>query len=71
MQVLQRYATALAAAGSKLKLVSISDRVLEQLEVAGVTGVLDADDLYPGDERVGATLARAHADAVAWVGSRR
>ena len=71
MDVLYRYATTLSAADSKLKLASVSDRVLEQLGVAGVTDVIDADDLYPGTERVGATLARAHDDALAWVASRR
>ena len=71
MDVLHRYATSLAAADSKLVLASVSDRVLEQLRVAGVTEVVDADDLYVGDERVGATLQRAHDDALAWVDARR
>ena len=70
MDVLHRYATSLAAADSKLVLSSVSDRVLEQLRVAGVTDVIAADDLYPGDERVGATLARVHDDALDWVVSR-
>jgi sulfate permease, SulP family len=70
MDVLHRYATALAAADSKLVLSSVSDRVLEQLRVAGVTDVIAADDLYPGDERVGATLARVHRDALEWMVSR-
>ena len=69
MDVLHRYATALTATNSKLMLVSVSDRVLEQLTVAGVTDVVAADDLYLGDERIGATLARAYGDAVAWVES--
>ena len=70
MDVLHRYATSLAAADSKLVLSSVSDRVLEQLRVAGVTDVIAADDLYPGDERVGATLARVHRDALEWMVSR-
>jgi SulP family sulfate permease len=70
MDVLHRYAAALAAADSKLVLSSVSDHVLEQLRVAGVTDVIDADDLYPTDERVGATLTRVHHDALAWVESR-
>jgi sulfate permease, SulP family len=70
MDVLHRYATALAAADCKLVLSSVSDRVLEQLLVAGVTDVIAADDLYPGDERVGATLERVHRDALDWVVSR-
>ena len=71
LDVLHRYATALVIADSKLVLASVSDRVLEQLRVAGVTEVVDADDLYLGDERVGATLSRAHEHALAWVASRR
>jgi SulP family sulfate permease len=70
MDVLHRYATALAAADSKLVLSSVSDRVLEQLRIAGVTDVIAVEDLYPGDERVGATLTRVHRDALAWVESR-
>jgi len=70
MDVLHRYATALAAADGKLVLSSVSDHVLEQLRVAGVTDVIAADDLYPGDERVGATLARVNDDARDWVVSR-
>lgn len=71
MDVLHRYATSLAAVGSRLKLVSVNDRMLEQLEVAGVTDVIGADDVYLGDERVGTTLTRAHEDALAWVRSQR
>jgi sulfate permease, SulP family len=67
MDVLLRYATTLAAVGSKLVLVSVGDRVVEQLQVAGVTAVVGHDNLYLGDERVGATLARATHDASAWV----
>lgn len=44
--------------------------VLEQLRVARVTDVIDADDLYLGDERVGVTLRRAHDDAMTWMASR-
>jgi sulfate permease, SulP family len=71
MDMLHRYATTLVAAGSKLKLASVSDRVLEQLRVAGITDVIDTDDLYAGTERVGATLRRAHDDALAWADARR
>jgi SulP family sulfate permease len=71
MDVLHRYATALASADSKLVLASVSDRVLEQLEVARVTDVVGTEDLYLGNERVGATLQRANHDALAWAKSRR
>jgi sulfate permease, SulP family len=71
IDVLHRYALALAAVDSKLVLASVSDRVLEQLRIANITDAIAADDLYLGDDRVGATLARAHDDAVAWVAARQ
>ncbi len=67
MDVLHRYAQALTATGSKLVIVSASDRIQEQLRVTGVTDVVAAEDIYAGDERVGATLKRAYADAVTWI----
>jgi sulfate permease, SulP family len=67
MDALRRYAQALTAAGSKLVIVSASERIQEQLRVTGVAGVIAPEDIYAGDERVGATLKRAYADAVAWI----
>lgn len=67
MEVLRRYAEALAASGSKLVIVSASERIREQLRVTGVTDLIGPDNIYPGDERVGATLKRAYADAAAWI----
>ena len=71
MDVLRRYAEALAVAGSKLVLVSASDRIQEQLRVTGVTDVIGTENIYPGDERVGATLKRAYRDAAAWIEGKR
>lgn len=68
--VLRRYALQLDAAGSRLVIVSAGDRVREQLAVAGVTEVVGDGGLYAGDERVGATLRRAHDDALRWVRAR-
>ena len=56
MQVLCRYGTALTEAGSKLVLVSASEQIHDQLRAAGVTDVIGPQDIYAGDERVGATL---------------
>jgi SulP family sulfate permease len=67
MDLLHRYAQALSAAGSKLVIVSASDRIQEQLHVTGVTRLIGPENIYPGDERVGATLKRAYADAAAWI----
>ena len=67
MQVLRRYAEGLTASGSKLVIVSASDRIQEQLRVTGVTDLVAPEDIYTGDERVGATLKRAYADGTAWI----
>jgi sulfate permease, SulP family len=71
MDVLHRYARSLEAAGSKLVIVSVNERITEQLAVTGITGVIGADNVYPGDERVGAALKRAYTDALAWVEAGR
>ena len=67
MDVLHRYAQSLAAPGSKLVIVSASEPIQEQLKVTGITDLIGAENVYTGDERVGATLKRAHAEAVAWI----
>ena len=67
MDVLCRYAQALTAAGSKLVIVSASERIQEQLRVTGATDLISPQDIYAGDERVGATLKRAYADATSWI----
>ncbi len=67
MDVLRRYAQALTAVGSKLVIVSASERIQEQLRVTGVTDLIAPQDIYAGDERVGATLKRAYADATSWI----
>lgn len=71
MDVLRRYAEGLDAAGSRLLIVSANDRIIEQLAVTGITTVIGAESVYPTDERVGATLERASADAQAWVEAHR
>ena len=67
MDVLKRYALALAAVDSKLVIVSANDRIQEQLRVTGITAMIGNDNIYTGDERVGATVRQAHAEAVAWI----
>ena len=71
MDVLNRYAKSLAAVGSKLVIVSAGERIQQQLTVTGLTEVIGAQNIYPGDERVGATLKRAYTDALAWVEAGR
>lgn len=67
MDVLNRYAHGLAAADSELVIVSANEHIQDQLRVTGITAVIGADNVYPGDERIGATVKRAHADAEAWI----
>jgi len=35
--------------------------------VTGITGLIGPESIYTGDERVGATLKRAYAEATAWI----
>jgi len=67
IDVLRRYATSLTEAGSKLVLVSTTERIDDQLEATGLTPVIGRENIYPGDERVGSATQRAQADALAWV----
>ena len=67
IDVLARYAQALAAVGSRLVIVSANERIEEQLAVSGITDVIGPDGVYDSDDRVGATIDRAQADAVAWI----
>ncbi len=71
MDVLGRYAGALSAAQSKLVIVSASERIQDQLRVTGVADLVGPDNIYEGDERVGATLRRAYTDAQRWIDQHR
>jgi SulP family sulfate permease len=70
MDVLYRYGVALQNVGSKLVLVSANERIQEQLAVTGITELIGTANVYPGDERIGAAVRAAYADAVAWVAQR-
>ena len=71
MDVLARYAEDLGAVGSKLVLVSADEQLLEQFDVTGVTAAVGSTNIYPTDERVGATVARAAAEAGDWIDGNR
>ena len=71
MDVLSRYAVNLTDVGSKLMLVSTNEQIDEQLTVAGILDLVGPDNVYRGDARVGATVKRANADAMAWVEAHR
>jgi SulP family sulfate permease len=70
MDVVLRYAQDLVAVGSRLLIVSTNDRIDEQLAVTGITAVIGPHSIYSGDQRVGASVARAEADALAWIQAR-
>ena len=67
MDVLLRYAKSLSDVDSKLVIISSDGRLLEQFDVTGVTATIGETNLYTSDERVGATLRRAHTDALSWI----
>ncbi len=67
IDVLARYAAQLDEAGSRLVVVSVDERVMRQLLSGGVVDIVGPDGVVVGDERIGATLARAVADAQRWI----
>jgi sulfate permease, SulP family len=71
MDVLLRYARALADVDGKLVIVSENERIHEQLAVTGITALIGEGNLYRGDERVGAMLRRAHDEAAEWIAVQR
>jgi SulP family sulfate permease len=71
MDVLVRYAQSLRDAGSRLMIVSTNEEIEHQLRVSGLDGVVGADGIYRGDERVGAAISKAVADAQEWVGRQQ
>ncbi|MFC2153314.1 SulP family inorganic anion transporter [Actinomycetota bacterium] len=70
MQVVERYAQQLAEADSRLLITYVDDKVRSQLEVSGVIDIIGEDSLYESDQWLGATVRRAHADAVTWIDGR-
>lgn len=71
IDVLGRYAASLAEVGSKLVLVSSTERIDEQLAATGILAAIGGENVYRGDARVGAALERAWRDAAAWVDAGR
>ncbi len=71
MDVLLRYATSLAEVDCRLVIVSTNERIDRQLAMSGIAGLIGPDGIYGGDERVGATLQRAEADAAAWIAAQQ
>ena len=71
MDILHRYASSLAEVDCRLVIVSTNERIARQLTISGISDVIGPDGIYRGDERVGATLQRAEADAAAWIAAQQ
>ncbi|HYN30896.1 MAG TPA: SulP family inorganic anion transporter, partial [Dermatophilaceae bacterium] len=67
IDVLARYAGQLDQVGSRLVVVSVDSLVVRQLSVGGVIDIIGPGSVVIGDERVGAALAGAMADAQQWI----
>lgn len=65
VEVLRRYAHALADANSSLKIVLSEDRVMRQIEAGGLINDIGERNVYRGGEWVGKALRRAADDAEA------
>ena len=70
IDVLRGYAESLAGVGSKLVLVSLSERLAEQFRVTGLADLIGVENMYESTDRVGAASERAYRDALVWVAAR-
>ena len=70
IDLLRRYADSLMTVGSKLVIVSVNERLADQLRVTGLVDFIGAGNVYRSTERIGDALERAYQDAVAWVAAR-
>jgi Sulfate permease and related transporters (MFS superfamily) len=71
IDVLRRYAASLTTVGSKLVIVSVNERLADQLRVTGLVDDIGADNVYRSTEGVGTVLERAYRDAEAWIAARQ
>jgi sulfate permease, SulP family len=71
IKALARYQAALSAAGSRLVLVGVGPRVLDQLTATRTLHQLGADAVYPARPRLGDALTEALADAQDWTAEHR
>jgi SulP family sulfate permease len=68
--ILDSYAASLVQVGSKLMMVTDSDRILQQLERTGVAEQIGDENLYRGGTRLLGTVIQASSDAQDWVAAR-
>jgi SulP family sulfate permease len=69
--LLGRYAESLRAANCRLVIMSVDPRVLEQLEVTGIAGIIGEDSIYPADDWLGRELRTVVSESGAWVDANR
>lgn len=67
IDILDRYATQLAEADSKLVIVTDNPRIRRQIRHTEASDSIGDEQLYLGDEWVGKTVRRAHRDALDWI----
>jgi SulP family sulfate permease len=71
MDLLGRYAESLTLAESRLVLMSLRPRVMDQLVVTGVADTIGSENLYPRDDWVGREMREAMSQAQEWVDEHR
>jgi SulP family sulfate permease len=71
LDVLARYAEALAGADSKLMVLYDDLKVRDQLEATGAADAVGPENIYESDEWLGATVKRAQTDALAWIATNK
>ena len=71
MDLLGRYAEALRLTDSRLVLMGVRPRVMDQLVVTGVADEVGTDNMYPRDDWVGREQREALDNATAWVSANR
>lgn len=71
IEVLDRYATDIAAGGGRLYLTGVDDRAIQQLEAAEKLDLGTTVRLYPATPALGDATRRATSDARAWLAQLR
>lgn len=66
--VLRRYAEALQTRDSRLMLVGVDQRVLDQLARTGLLRLIGAENVFLATPQLGEAMNRAAAAAYAWLG---
>ncbi|MDH3679575.1 MAG: SulP family inorganic anion transporter [Acidimicrobiia bacterium] len=71
IDVLERYARSLNEVGSKLVIVTNSDRIIDQLEATGAAKVIGRENIYRGGAWLSETVVRASREGWQWVEEHR